>query len=94
LPLYSRGEDEAPAPIGQEAQPATDRQPRKTAQAVTDRQPDQSIIRQLRMCNAFRSIKSKPAGLLTRRAFLLASGFALADGGTKPRAAAHARIQI
>jgi hypothetical protein len=34
LPLYSRG-DEAPASVDQKAQPATDRQPRKTAQAVT-----------------------------------------------------------
>jgi hypothetical protein len=30
-----RSTGEAPAPIGQEAQPATDRQPRKMAQAVT-----------------------------------------------------------
>jgi hypothetical protein len=62
---------ETSTPIGQREQPATDRQPRKTAQAVTDRQPDQSIIRQLRMCNAFRSINLKarrlnPAGFSCR----------------------------
>jgi hypothetical protein len=46
------------------------------------------------MCNAFRSINPKARRTSHPAGFFVGIWVALADGGTEPGAAAHARIQI